>query len=157
MSVLAGMCGATVGSFPLRASDAEPAKVDPAGGDRSKRSDRQIAAVAWAAALQHGYVAGGFPASSGTGLRGGTYTRTFDDSGVTLQLAGVRFASDVAVSGSETISFGGGTIDATLDVTGPNGTTGQLHVTGVVFPHTTPLQVRGTIAGRAVSALVLSA
>jgi hypothetical protein len=147
-----------VGSFWKTSRDADPAPVDPTGTDHSKRSDRQIVSAAWAAAadvIQRGFLAGAYPAAQGTGLRGGTLTRTFQDPGVTLQLDGVRFADDVAVSGSVTLAFGApATIDATLDVTGPNDVTGQLHVTGTWFPHPNTLQVRGQIGGRPVALLV---
>lgn len=149
-----------VGSFWRTARDADPAAVDSAGINNSTRSDRQIVSAAWAAAadaIQHGFVANGFPTSNGTGLRGGTYTRTFGDNEVTLQLSAIRFTTDVTVSGSETISFNDGTIDATLDVTGPNSITGQLHITGTYFPHNGALQVTGQVGGRAVAAQVPTA
>jgi hypothetical protein len=147
-----------VGSFWRASRDADPA--DPVGSNQSTRSDRQIVSAAWAAAadaIQHGFVANGYPTSNGTGLRGGTYSRTFGDSDVTLQLNAVRFTNDVTVSGSETISFNDGTIDATLTVTGPNGIVGQLHITGMYFPHTASLQVTGQIGGRTVAAQVPTA
>jgi pimeloyl-ACP methyl ester carboxylesterase len=140
-----------VGRFALAAADARPAR--PTGGDQSASADRKVATVATAAvtdALRRTFL--DFP-SAGVRLRGGRFNVEFaaDGSAVTNQLDGVRFASDVAVSGASTYSFESESIDATIDVDGPAGADGKLHITGAWFGRTheaTVLDIDGEIAGR---------
>ena len=110
--------------------------------------------MAWAAtydAIQRTFRMGG---ESGAGLRGGSFTRG-GDGATELAYDRVRFAADVAVSGSARLA--GGEIVADLEVDGPGAEDGALHVAGRLFPHTSPLTARGEIGGRRVAVLVPSA
>jgi pimeloyl-ACP methyl ester carboxylesterase len=144
-----------VGRFPLIADDARPAKAAPGGQDHSTRTDRKVATVATAAvtdALRRTFL--DFELVTGVGLRGGTFRVVPGQAGLTDKLHGVRFARDVAVSGSAGYPFDTESIDATLAVHGPGAEDGTLHVTGIWFPffhRTTVLRIGGSIAGRRVA------
>ena len=107
--------------------------------------------MAWAAAYDAIQRSFRMLGSDGAGLRGGTFTAR--DGAFTYD--GVRFAGDVAVSGSA--QRDGGRIAADLTVDGPGGEDGRLHVEGQLFPHTAPLSARGTIGGHRVAVLVPTA
>jgi pimeloyl-ACP methyl ester carboxylesterase len=142
-----------VAKFPRRARHAAPAPTDPGGHDGSRRLDRRVAAMAWAAAydgIQRFFRMGG---GSGAGLRGGTFTVD----GTTLTYDRVRFARDVAVSGSAEIDFDSGEVTADLIVDGPGAEDGALHLAGRLFPHTSPLPATGRIGDRRVAVLVPTA
>ena len=142
-----------VGRFPLVAADAVPAT--PAAGDASTPVDRQVVSAATYAvtdAFRRGF--GPRPIEKGAGLRGGTFTLEFGDTHATEQLTGVRFTTDVAVSGESTYEYAAQLLEATVTVDGPGAEDGDLHVQGVWYGFgvpTTVLQVTGTIGGRAVA------
>jgi pimeloyl-ACP methyl ester carboxylesterase len=146
-----------VGRFADHAADARQAKVDPGHGDASTALDRRVATVATAAitdAFRRTFASTG---ESGVGLRGGTYDISFLDAGPHLDLHGVRFANDVAVSGGADYPFDTEEIDATVSVDGPGAEDGSLHVNGVWFGFahpTTTFTVEGTIGGRNVALTV---
>jgi hypothetical protein len=113
--------------------------------------------MAWATAydaIQRSFRMSG---GSGVGLRGGTFTVDFGDAGEDFTYDGVRFAGDVAASGSAHWDFDSGGIVADLRVDGPGGQDGALHVEGRLFPHTAPLPASGVIGGRSVAVLVPTA
>ena len=142
-----------VAKFPRRARHAAPAPTDPSGHDASRRLDRRVAAVAWAAAydgIQRFFRMGG---GTGAGLRGGTFTVD----GTTLTYDGMRFARDVAVSGTAQLDFDSGEVTVDLTVDGPGAEDGALHLAGHLFPHTSPLPATGRIGGRRVAVLVPTA
>jgi hypothetical protein len=106
--------------------------------------------MAWAAAydgIQRFFRMGG---GTGVGLRGGTFTVD----GTTLTYDRVRFADDVAVSGTAQLDFGTGDVTADLAIDGPGAEDGALHLAGRLFPHTRPLPATGRIHGRRVAVLV---
>jgi hypothetical protein len=133
--------------------DSRPAKPGP--GDHSTGSDRKLATAATAAvtdALRRTFL--DFELGSGVGLRGGTFTVEPGDTGIANKLNGVRFARDVAVSGTADYTFETESIDATITVHGPDAVDGTLHVTGVwlaALHQASVLKVNGQLGGRSVS------
>jgi pimeloyl-ACP methyl ester carboxylesterase len=144
-----------VGRFPLTAADARPAAVDPTGVDHSTKADRRVAAATTGAitdALRRGFRQS--EPGPGVGLRGGTFTSSFDDSGLSAALDGVRFANDVSVSGTDDYLFDTQAIRAHVTVDAPAAEDGALRVTGVWFGFGVPntvLRIRGNLGGRRVA------
>jgi pimeloyl-ACP methyl ester carboxylesterase len=150
--------GYAVGRFPVKAADAVPARVDPGAGDSSTAMDRRIATAAWSAAydaLQQGFV--GPPEAKAIGLRGGRYRYRFGDTRDKVVLDGVRFTSDVAVSGHTGYDYATGTTKTLLDVSVGGRGIGRLRITGQLFPHEGSLTVRGRLNGHRVALLVPTA
>jgi hypothetical protein len=140
-----------VGRFPLTADDARPAAVDPTGFDHSRKADRRVAAAATGGAITDA-VRRIFRQSEqgpGVGLRGGTFTSSFTDSGRSAALSGVRFADDVAVTGSDDYSFDTQAISAHVTVDGPGAEDGDLRVSGVWFGFGVPNTVLESAAASA--------
>src|SRR4051812_11590981 len=139
-----------VGRFPLVARDAVAA--DIAGRkDDSSRLDRKVAAVV-AAAVTDAFNQGLMAGESGVGLRGGSFAIEFSDEQASIDLDGIRFAGDVAVSGHGTRAWETGVIDAKLTVDGPRGEDGTLRVTGAwTQPGATTLRIDGRIGRRAIA------
>ena len=144
-----------VGEFPRQAEQAHAP--DRAPGDQSKKPERRVAAMAWAAAYDG--IQRWFRSSGDTtpGLRGGTVTNVFNDPTVDFTYHGTRFTDDVAVDGTAHLDFSDGTVSVHLVVDGPNGRNGTLDIAGTLFPHTGPLAATGTIGGRHVAVLVPTA
>jgi pimeloyl-ACP methyl ester carboxylesterase len=156
-----------LGRFPEEAEDARPATTGRKGKHRSKhrgkhgskhrseKTDRRVAAVAAVAAttvidaFKRSFLQSG---PDGVGLRGGTFTIGFGDSGATVELTDARFAQDVAVSGTAIHSFESNIIDANVMVDGPRGADGTLNITGLAFfaPGASTWQIRGVLGGRSV-------
>ena len=150
--------GYAVGRFPVKAADAVPARVDPGAGDSSTAMDRRIATAAWSAAydaLQQGFV--GPPEAKAFGLRGGHYRYRFGDTRDKVVLDGVRFTSDVAVSGHTGYDYATGATKTLLDVSVGGRGVGRLRITGQLFPHDGSLTVRGRLNGHRVALLVPTA
>ena len=87
----------------------------------------------------------------GRGLRGGTYTAEFGDTGVTVTLRDVRFADDLRVSGTGFFSFDPGTPNSgRLEVDGPHTRPGVVELGGEpIFDNTVhELSVRAKIGRR---------
>jgi pimeloyl-ACP methyl ester carboxylesterase len=142
-----------VGRFPEKARKAKAAKIDRTGDDHSEKADRRVATVAAATITDAFRRTFEQPEPhDGLGLRGGTVSPDFGPTGATVDLTGTRFAEDVSVSGTATVSD---VLDATVTVDGPRGEDGTLHVTGIWFDvGATTLQIRGTLGGRQVALLV---
>jgi pimeloyl-ACP methyl ester carboxylesterase len=145
-----------LGRFPEDADDARKAKVDRTGDDDSKKIDRRVATVVAATlmdAVKRDFLKSG---PDGVGLRGGKFTTSFDETGVTIELDGARFSEDVRVSGKAFISFAlQSMLDATFTVDGPRGEDGTVTMAGIILsPGATTLQVRGTLGGRRIAVLV---
>jgi hypothetical protein len=141
-----------VGRFVRRAAEADAPPADR--GDRSCVLDRRVAAMAWAAAydaIQRSSRMSG--EGSGVGLRGGTFTTDFN----AFTYDRVRFASDVAVSGSGHVDWDSGEVTLDLTIDGPGREDGSLHIEGKAFPHTESLRARGAIGGRRVAVLLPTA
>ena len=152
-----------LGRFPEEAKDARPAT--KAGSTKSfrhrgkrgskKRSDRRVAQVAAVAAttvidaVKRTFNSTGL---SGVGLRGGTFTIEFGETAATMQFHGVRFAEDVAVSGTSIHSFETDQFDVNITVDGPRGLDGTLHITGLAFfvPGASTWQITGVLGARTV-------
>jgi pimeloyl-ACP methyl ester carboxylesterase len=150
--------GYAVGRFAVKAADAAPARVDPGAGDASTAADRRIATAAWSAAydaLQQGFV--GPPEATALGLRGGRYHYRFGDTRDKVMLNGVRFTSDVAVSGHTGYDYATGTTKTLLDVSVSGRDIGRLKITGQLFPHSGSLTLRGRLNGHRLALLVPTA
>ncbi len=150
--------GYAVGRFPAKAADAVPAWVDPGARDSSTAADRRIATAAWSAAydaLQQGFV--GPPEAKAFGLRGGHYRYRFGDTRDKVVLDGVRFTSDVAVSGHTGYEYATGSTNTLLDVSFGGRRIGRLQITGQLFPHVASLTVRGRLNGHRVALLLPTA
>jgi hypothetical protein len=142
-----------VGRFPLYASSARPAKIDPSGDNEIGLPERKVVAVAVAAAtdaLERSTIGSG----DGVGLRAGTFHTEFGDTNSVI-LTDCAFAKDVLVGGS--VAWG---IDksfvADLTVTGSGTAGGTLHVEGM-WQAPGPVgefKISGTLGGRKVAVLV---
>jgi hypothetical protein len=144
-----------LGRFPLRASDARPADVDPDGNNQIGDGERRVVTVAVATALdalKRSSIGGG----TGVGLRAGAFETNFDDNGNQMTtLVGCAFARDVTVNG--TVLWGGDlSLTADLTVSGPGTAGGTLHLEGT-WQAPAPVgsfKVSGMLGGREVAVLV---
>jgi len=97
----------------------------PRHGNRAGPTGLRLAAVGAAAVgdaiARYWYL----PGSEGTGLRGGRFTVDGDEL-VRLRLRGVRFVTDVTVTGSATWNTATGEVTARVRLSGPRGTTAEL-------------------------------
>src|SRR4051794_21085300 len=133
-----------VEGFPRRAADAVAAK-----GSGTK-ADRQVAAVAWAAAEDAVYRLPRLAGNTGRGLRGGRYTVKRGPTSAKLALERVRFSTDVVVSGTVTLKSATSRVSGRLKVTGK--LSGTLDVRATLWdPDTPKATVRGTLGGRRVN------
>ena len=145
-----------VGRFPLFASQARPADIDPQGNNQIGVGERKAVTVAVATAtdaLQRIFVSA---TGDGVGLRAGTFHTEFTDVW-TISLNNCAFAKDVTVNG--TISWGAFTdftFAADLVVKGSGTKGGLLHVEGTwLAPGTVgQFKVSGTLGGKQVAVLV---
>jgi pimeloyl-ACP methyl ester carboxylesterase len=131
-----------VGAFPRRLGEAPPAA--RRRGDRSRAAQRRLATVVWGAvqdALRQSFRLPDPAKGRGAGLRGGTFAETFDlaRDRQHLDLRGVRFSADVAVSGR--VDVAGSDLSATLSVASPGGG-GRVRLRGRWF---TPAHEAGTV------------
>ena len=166
-----------LGRFPEEAEDARPAtgssngehhskhhgkhhsrhrgKHHADGEHGSKKTDRRADAVATVAAttvidaFKRSFLQSG---PDGVGLRGGTFTISFGDTGATIELTGARFARDVAVSGTAIHTFESNIMDANVTVDGPGAADGTLNMSGLIFfaPGASTWQIHGVLGGRTV-------
>ncbi|HZD86711.1 MAG TPA: alpha/beta hydrolase [Gaiellaceae bacterium] len=155
-----------VGSFPLETDAAVPARVDPAGINRTDRQERQVASVAWSTIADGFMRAQRMYGTNGRGLRGGSYTVTTSDTTVAIDYQAVRFSNDVTVTGHATRDLATNTIDAQVTVAQAEGKGGKQHgrgdplqgtltIHGVLYtPGEPDGQVRGTINDHQVALLV---
>jgi pimeloyl-ACP methyl ester carboxylesterase len=139
-----------VAAFPRRAHESPAAKrLDANRADRYRLRIARVAADATLDVLKRAF----FPGVTGPGLRGGTWRGEFGDTW-TLTLDRVRWTEDVAVSGTLHWSFDGGPLDADLDVDGPGGLDGDLHLEGGWFSQGAQrsIEITGTLAEQRVAA-----
>jgi hypothetical protein len=143
-----------VGAFPRSVRDYAPAVPDAGKRDQSTRLDRQIAAVAIHTALDALYTRlGRAEGDNGRGLRGGSYSGVFNDTGLTIDLRRTKLVNDVEVSGRFLFGFSVPN-DVRLTVKGC-GTTGTLATTDSVFSNALDeMHVTGLIGGRRIALLV---
>jgi len=147
-----------VGRFPLLASQARPADVDPSGNNQIGTVERKVATVAVATvtdALQRTL----FGSGDGVGLRAGTFHTEFTDTSFIVTLLGCSFASDVTVSGTVTWAIAtDNSLVADLQVAGSGTKGGTLHIEGIWLPasHSDVGQfmVTGALGGHGVAVLV---
>jgi hypothetical protein len=147
-----------VGRFPLFASQARPADVDPSGNNQIGTVERKVATVAVASmtdALQRTQ----FGSGDGVGLRAGTFHTDYTDTSFIVTLSGSSFASDVMVSGTVTWAVAtDGSVIADLQVTGSGTKGGMLHIEGVWLPPNHQgvgqFKVTGVLGGHSVAVLV---
>ena len=93
-----------VGRFPLLASQARPAEIDPNGGNQIGIAERKVVTVSVAAAtdaMQRSYLGSG----DGVGLRAGIFHTDFSTDPWRSTLTNCRFATDVVVNGTVTWAF----------------------------------------------------
>jgi hypothetical protein len=141
-----------VGAFPRRVRNYAPAVVDPAHRDRSRRRDRRVAAAAVHTYLDVVSMAlDRAQGTTGRGLRGGSWSVEFSDTGATLTLDRARLVEDVTVSGTGFFSWdpslpnsgeftvaGRGTTPGTITLSGDSlldNTKPMLHVSGRIGNH----------------------
>lgn len=147
-----------VGDFPETAGEARPLAVASVA-DETTVAERRMAAVALAAALDANSVTTRQSVlSDGSGLRGGTFEASADDTRFRIVFHGLRFASDVAVDGEMVYPWDQTVTPQTIDLTfaADDGTTGDLHTVGEWAQGRSAdaarfLHVTGTINGHAVS------
>jgi pimeloyl-ACP methyl ester carboxylesterase len=143
-----------VGHFPLLATDARPAEVDPNGDNQISVAERRVVTVAVATAtdaVQRSILGSG----DGVGLRAGTFHTDYGIDAWTTTLTGCAFSKDVIVEG--TVLWG---VDksfvADLTVSGSGTSGGALHVEGA-WHASGPVgkfKISGTIGGHPVAVLV---
>ena len=137
-----------VPSFARSLSDVEAAQ--PAPGNRGTDADLRAAAAATLAAadvLARSYEFGSTP---GAGLRGGSYTATSKNASASATLSGIRWTSDLAVSGKA--AFDARSARATARLTLAGGAAGTLDAKWATAGSAAVAELRGTIGGRAVRA-----
>ena len=131
--------------FATRVQDVAPA--DPAPGDDSRRSDRQLGAAAAATVadvLARWWV--NFDGDS-VGLRGGAWSYEGDDP-VVFSLDAVEFVPDAKVTGTAHWNVDDRTFAARVDVSGPGGATGELRIAWPLSVQRATATLSGEIAGR---------
>ena len=133
-----------VGRFPTRAAQEIPARSLTGRHDHSTLADRQAAAVTWSAVVDAVYRMPRMTRSTGHGLRGGTTTVTTGDAGSTITYRGVRFTTDLTISGTATID-NASRLSASVVVSGPCGRVGSLTIGAVLWDPAKPL---ATLTGR---------
>jgi hypothetical protein len=146
-----------VGRFPLVASQARPADIDPQGNNQIGLAERKVVTVAVATAtdaLQRIFV----PAATGdgAGLRSGTFHTEFTDVW-TITLNDCSFAKDVTVNGTVVWgAFSDFAFVADLVLKGAGTTDGLLHIEGTwLAPGPVgQFRVSGTLGGKQVAVLV---
>jgi pimeloyl-ACP methyl ester carboxylesterase len=146
-----------VARFPRLASQALPARVDPAGNDMSTRADRQVVSVAWSTVEDAFLRAMRMSGSKGRGLRGGSFTVKSTNAATTITYQTTRFSDDVDVSGTATLNLATNALNAhvTVEVRGSQG--GGLSFHGVLFsPTQLTIQVRGQVGERSIALLTLA-
>src|SRR3954454_14523515 len=144
-----------VGRFPRRAKQAIPDLPDPSATDHTKPRDRRVASVAWSAVADAVYRSLRMTGTAGRGLRGGSYAVSKSETATDIDLTGIRFANDVAISGHATLDRTTSTLDATISVNGPGSRDGTLTLHGILWNPGHPTgQIRGSLHGRKVALLV---
>ncbi len=138
----------TVPAFAVHAADVAPATAETgnAGSDADLRLASAAAETAGDALARYFVNSGG----SGVGLRGGTFTFEASDTGHNFTLDQLRWAEDLAVSG--TIRWDQSTGDIAADLTLAGAATGTLSLTWNDRDTDAMARITGTIDGRAVAA-----
>jgi len=141
--------------FPLQASDARPAQIDPNGTNEIGVEEREVVTVAVAAALD-ALKRTSIGDGTGVALRAGTFESSFDDNGnQIITLADCAFAKDVLVNG-KVVWQSDLSLAADLTVSGKGTEGGVLHVEGT-WQAPGPVgnfKISGTLGGRQVAVLV---
>lgn len=144
-----------LGRFPLQASDARPAQIDPNGTNEIGVEEREVVTVAVAAALD-ALKRTSIGDGTGVALRAGTFESSFDDNGnQIITLADCAFAKDVLVNG-KVVWQSDLSLAADLTVSGKGTEGGVLHVEGT-WQAPGPVgnfKISGTLGGRQVAVLV---
>jgi len=138
----------TVPAFAAKAADVAPAKAD--AGNAATEADLRIASAAAETAgdvLARYFVNSG---GSGVGLRGGGFRFEAFDAGYAFTLDQVRWAEDLAVSG--TIRWNQATGDVTAELTLEGAAAGTLALAWNDRDTDAMARITGTIDGRAVAA-----
>jgi len=143
------------GRFPRLAADAEPAEIDPTGGNQIGLAERKVVSVAVATALD-ALKRSTIGSGNGVGLRAGTFQTSFDTNGnQTTTLKNCAFANDVTVNG--TLVWGTDrSFVGNLTVSGSGSAGGTLQIQGT-FEAPGPVgnfKISGMLGGRKVAALV---
>lgn len=139
-----------VPEFARRADALDPAAALP--GNRAGRLRLQVARAALMTVGDVVVRAGENTTGRGPGLRGGSFRVAA--AGRRLRMSGVRWTSDVAVSGAVRVPAGRrGTIDARVRVRGPGGLDGSLRISWPQYPADARARIAGILGGEPVRAL----
>lgn len=125
----------------------EVAAPEPAKGDESRRSDKQLAAAA--AATVADVVARWGVNYDGTsvGLHGGSWGYTGDDP-IDFELSRVELVPGVKVSGTASWSVRNGTITARVSALAPDGTTARVRISWSTRQQRAEATLKGVVAAR---------
>jgi len=137
-----------VPAFSRSLDDVEPAS--PLPGNRATPKQLRAAAAALLAAadvLSRSYQ---FHLSSGAGLRGGTYSASFQNAADRVMLSEVRWTNDLAVSGTADLNARTASAQAALKITGA--AIGALHAAWSTTGSTAAAAIEGSIDGNRVRA-----
>jgi pimeloyl-ACP methyl ester carboxylesterase len=138
------------GQFPRLTAEQRVIGVRTQPGDGSTAHQRQAAVVAVSAVTDTMKQTFASESGSGPGLRGGTFSATFGDDAMDVDLADVRFAQDLPLSGHITYGDDYTTIDAAVTLAGAS--TGSLHIDGTWWsPGASTFTVTGTLDGKPIA------
>jgi len=144
-----------VGRFPLMATNARAADVNPDGHNEIGEEERKVVTVALATALD-ALKRTSIGAGTGVGLRAGTFATAIDAQGnQVMSLTDCVFAKDVIVNGA-VVWMTNRSLTADLTVSGTGTAGGKLHVEGA-WEAPGPVgnfKVSGSIGGHQVAVLV---
>jgi hypothetical protein len=111
-----------------------------------------VAAVAWAAVEDAVYQTPRLTATTGRGLRGGTYKVKHGKAKTTITYRRARFSRDVAVSGAASLDIATSRLTGRITVAGALSGTLQLRAT-LWDPDKRNATIRGTLGGQRVALL----
>ncbi len=131
--------------FPARAGDVAPAS--PTIGNEAPQQDLSFAAASILTVADVRIRAAHIEGASGVGLHGGTFELQTVSAGTQMLLHDLRWAADLAVSGSIIEDDATGGISGTLHFSGPGSRVGQIRVgwngRGAPFPATLEGEIDG--------------
>jgi len=143
----------SVGVFPEHVSS-EPA-AQPLRGNRADQASLRAATAAVESAGDAIYRTEYLYVAHGTGLRGGTFiAETSSGGSEQLTLAGVKWVSDLAVSGLVRWAPQSGAVTATLTMVGAGGATGEISVSWNSRLTGALAEVSGVVDGQFIAAVL---
>jgi len=136
--------------FPARAIDIAPAS--PITGNKAPQQDLSLAAASVLTAADALLRVTHIEGSSGVGLHGGTFDVQTVPVGTEIILHDLRWASDLAVSGSVIEDDAAGAISGTLHLSGPGSRAGEIRVSWNARRGPSRATLAGEIDGERVAA-----